>query len=178
MSPVELIYGTTLDLNRGLLTPYTAPTGNLSSWVLKQTRSQHVAIQTALETQTATDLHHIQAAYKKTLEKGKPVISETDFPMGSYVIIEMETGPASKLHSTLRGPMRVIAKQPGRRNLPAVYSCLDLVTHKTEDFLVKQMQPFHFDTKYIDPRKISTTDTQMFDVAEVLGYEFTSPSKL
>jgi transposase InsO family protein len=178
MSPVELIYGTTLDLNRGLLTPYTAPTGNLSSWVLKQTRSQHVAIQTALETQTATDLHHIQAAYKKTLEKGKSIISETDFPMGSYVIIEMETGPASKLHSTLRGPMRVIAKQPGRRNLPAVYSCLDLVTHKTEDFLVKQMQPFHFDTEYIDPRKISTTDTQMFDVAEVLGYEFTSPSKL
>jgi hypothetical protein len=178
MTPIELIYGTSLDLNRGLLTPYAAPTGPLSEWILKQTRSQHIAIQTALSTQTSTDLHHIQAAYKTNLSKGKPFISETDFPMGSYVIIDMETGPTSKLHSNLKGPMRVVAKQPGRRNLPAVYSCEDLVTHKIEDFLVKQLQPFHFDTEYIDPRKISTTDTQVFDVAEVLAHEFTTPAKL
>ena len=174
MSPMELLYGTTLDLNRGLLTPYAAPTQTLNSWVLRQVHSQRVALEVAMATQSATDMHQVQAAYRS----GKHYAPETDFPMGSYVLVAMETGPSTKLHATLRGPMRVIAKVAGRRNLPSVYRCADLVTHKEEEFLVKQLQPFQFDTEYIDPRKVATTDTQAFDIAEVLEYRFNGPKKL
>jgi hypothetical protein len=168
---MELLYGQSLDLNRGLLTPYAKPTENLTSWVLNQIHSQQVAIQVAIDHQRRTDSHHIAAAYKSD-PKGKKYGPELVFPPGSYVIVEMENGSKSKLHPILRGPMKVLSMVPGRRNMPPVYKCEDLITHNIEEFHIKQLKPFVYDTNYVDPRAVATTDTQVFDVESVLAYEF------
>ena len=56
--------------------------------------------------------------------------------------------------------------------MPPVYKCEDLITHNIEEFHIKQLQPFVYDTNYVDPRAVATTDTQVFDVESVLEYEF------
>ena len=171
MTPTELVYGTTLDPNRGLLTPYTKPSRNLNEWILHQIHSQQTAIQVAVETQRDTDQHHIRTAYQQDKQTGKRFRHEPDYPVGSYVMIETEQGPTSKLHPRLKGPMLVVAKDK-RGNKPSVYTCEDLVTHKLEDFLVKLVHPFKYDTNRIDPYRVALTDHHFFEVTAVLNHKF------
>ena len=54
----------------------------------------------------------------------------TEFPIGSYVLAEYETGKSSKFHTKRHGPYRVINK------LGSIYSLENLVTNKITDFHV------------------------------------------
>ena len=172
MSPMELIYGNTLDLNRGLITPYKEPTTNLSEWVLGQIVAQQTALIVAYEKQRATDMHHIEMAYRQDQVGGKRKRSEeTSYPINSYVIVEYETDPPSKLHPRLMGPMRVVSKND-RGKLPSIYTCEDLVTHKLADFHVKLIHPFFFDAKNVDPEQVALVDGQHFVVERILAHKF------
>jgi hypothetical protein len=55
LAPMELVWGKTLDLNRGIMTQREKPTENLSEWINKMIHSQKVAIQIASEKQLASD---------------------------------------------------------------------------------------------------------------------------
>ena len=176
MSPMELIYGNTLDLNRGLITAYKEPTTNLNQWVLSQIVAQQTALTVAYEKQQATDMHHIETAYRQDRTKGKRKHSEeTNYPINSYVIVEYETEPPSKLHPKLMGPMRVVAKHE-RGNKPSTYTCEDLVTHKHADFHVKLIHPFLYDVDNVNPENVAMVDGQHIAVQRILHHKF-SPKR-
>ena len=164
---MELVWGKTLDLNRGILTKRTHTTENLSEWINKQIHSQAVAIQVATEKQLASDLYQIQ---KVNREKNFEV-NEPEFPIGSYVLLGYENHEPSKLHPRLKGPMRVIAVNK-RDNLPTIYTCQDLVNNKPNDYHVKLVQPFHYDAESVNPDTVAMADDNSFMVEDIRDHRF------
>ena len=53
--------------------------------------------------------------------------------------------PPSKLHTYLRGPVKVIS------NNGPIYTVQDLATDKLLDFLVKLLLPLDFEAAIVDP---------------------------
>ena len=173
MSPMELIYGNTLDLNRGIITPFKEPTTNLNDWVLAQILAQQTALTVAYEKQLSTDMHHIEMAYRNDRVGTKRKRSEEpNYPVNSYVIVEYETDPPSKLHPKLMGPMRVVTRHD-RGDKPSTYTCEDLVTHKLADFHVKLIHPFLYDADNVNPTNVAMVDGQYFAVDRILDHKFT-----
>ena len=167
LAPMELVWGKTLDLNRGILNQRDNSTENLSAWINKQIHSQKVAIQVASEKQFASDMYQIQ---KVNREKNFG-INEPEFPIGSYVLIGYEEHEPSKLHPRLKGPMRVVAVTK-RDNLPSIYTCQDLVTNKPYDYHVKLVRPFHYDAESINPETVAMADDNSFMVEEIRDHRF------
>ena len=93
------------------------------------------------------------------------------YPINSYVIVEYETDPPSKLHPKLMGPMRVVNRND-RGNLPSTYTCEDLVTHKLADYHVKLIHPFLYDANNVDPEDVAMVDGQHFAVEHILTHKF------
>jgi cleavage and polyadenylation specificity factor subunit 1 len=167
LAPMELVWGKTLDLNRGILTQRHNSTENLSEWIKKQIHSQTVAIQVASEKQYASDMYQIQ----KVNRERNFEINEPEFPIGSYVLIGYEEHEPSKLHPRLKGPMRVIAVTK-RDNLPSIYTCQDLVSNKPYDFHVKLVRPFHYDAESVNPETVATADDNAFMVEDIRDHRF------
>ena len=170
---MELIYGNTLDLNRGIITPFKEPTTNLNDWVLAQILAQQTALTVAYEKQLSTDMHHIEMTYRNDRVGTKRKRSEEPtYPVNSYVIVEYETDPPSKLHPKLMGPMRVVTRHD-RGDKPSTYTCEDLVTHKLADFHVKLIHPFLYDADNVNPTNVAMVDGQYFAVDRILDHKFT-----
>jgi hypothetical protein len=167
ISPMTLIYGHAIDLNRGLILPYEKPTSGMADFVAETIRRQKVALTIAMETQYARDLYQIQAAYKNNKSAG----NELQFPIDSYVLVKYETGPPSKLHPTLKGPMRVVNIKR-RGNQPSTYVCEDLVTHKYYNYHVKQLKPFEYDASKTDPETVAMADNHSILVETILKHCF------
>mgnify|MGYP003318956021 CR=1 FL=1 len=72
----------------------------------------------------------------------------TEFPIGSYVLAEYETGKSSKFHTKRHGPYRVINK------LGPIYSLKNLVTNKITDFHVLLLSEYHHDDDNSDIYKV------------------------
>ena len=172
LAPMELVWGKTLDLNRGILTQSDRPTENLSEWINHRIHSQKVAIQVAIDKQVASDLYQIQKANRKR----KFGVNEPEFPIGSYVLIEYEEHEPSKLHPRLKGPMRVVAVTK-RDNLPSIYTCQDLVTNKSYDYHVKLVRPFHYDAESVNPEKVALADDNSYLVEAIRNHRFLQNDK-
>ena len=172
-SPMELVYGRNLDPHRGIITPYVRPDSNLSEWLIKQIYSQQNAITVALEKQHEADMHHIKTSYYQNPAsiRKKYGISELNFPINSYVLVVPEISPKSKLHTVLLGPLRVVSKQT-RGNKPSIYTCEDLITSKLQDFNVKLLRPFHYDSERVNPIQIALSDRQEFVIERVISHNF------
>ena len=167
LAPMELVWGKTLDLNRGILTQRGKPTENLSEWINKMIHSQKVAIQIASEKQLASDMYQIQKANRRQNFE----FNEPEFPVGSYVLIEYEEKRPSKLHPELKGPMRVVAVTK-RDNLPSIYTCQDLVTNRSYDYHVKLVRPFHYDAESVNPDTVALSDDNSYLVEEIRNHRF------
>ena len=175
ISPMTLIYGHAVDLNRGLILPYEAPKSGMGEYIADVINVQRTALRTAMETQYQRDLYQIQSAYKNNKSAG----NEPQFPIDSYVLVKHERGPPSKLHPILKGPMRVVNIKR-RGNQPTTYVCEDLITHKYHNFHVKNLKPFEYDSAKTDPETVAMTDDQTFLVESILKHRFIgdkSPNK-
>ena len=99
----------------------------------------------------------------------------TEFPINSYVLVNYEgedNKPPSKLHTYLRGPLRVV-----NYNGP-IYTLQNLVDPtKLEDFHVKLLHPFKFDEDKVDPNKVAQHDEEYTDITEVLEHRFTNKKR-
>jgi hypothetical protein len=136
--------------------------------------AQSEILNLANKTQKETDDFQIAKRNKSNKRKfGNMEI--TEFPINSYVLVNYEgedNKPPTKLHTFLRGPLRVV-----NYNGP-IYTLQNLVNPtKLEDFHVKLLHPFKFDEDKVDPSKVAQHDEEYTDIAEVLEHRFTNKKK-
>ena len=85
----------------------------------------------------------------------------------------------SPVHScislVLRGPCEIISRRP--RPEGDVYTVHHLDSSKYEDFHVKLLRKFNYDSNYTDPRIVAQADNQSFTVERILDHKFTPPNR-
>lgn len=120
---------------------------------------QEEILKTAKSTQEELDNIHI-AERKGSDGEG----SYTEFPLNSYVLVNYHDRPPSKMHTPLKGPMRVVSFNKSN------YTLQDLVTNRTQNIHVSKLRAFVYDDRFVDPREVANKDRQVFDVEEILGH--------
>ncbi len=163
VSPAQIVFGNAVRLDRNLLPLATADhSTNAHEYLADLLNAQAEILQIAIRNQLETDRFHIS-------ERGGKEI--TEFPINSYVLVNYEgenNKPPSKLHTFLRGPLRIV-----NRNGP-IYTLENLVKNKWEDFHVKLLHPFKFDATSVDPQEVAQHDEDHFGIAEVRNHRFLS----
>ena len=170
IAPVDVVFAGQVDLNAGHLFP---PMGHplqqpLSEYMEKVISYQENVLRIIYKNQEETDMFHLA----KNLGT-----SSTDFPINSFVTAAYENEehrPPTKLHNRRRGPFRVVRKTV--REEGDVYTCVDLVTHKEEDFHVKFLSPFNYDSIHTNLLDVATTERNLFIVEEVLNHRWKDPA--
>ena len=87
---------------------------------------------------------------------------ETIFPPNTYVLVQYENRPPSKLHTNWKGPMRVV------NNIGSKYTVHNMITDELEDHHVSKLKAFQFDPEITDPQLVANKDQQLFDVDSIL----------
>jgi hypothetical protein len=176
VTPSELVFGHSLDLDRNILTRSALrPRTSLSDIIAANIKIQEEMLHKAFMNQTATDTHHIETAIR-----GGNTNQETEFPINSYVLVQYENrggpkehAPDTPLHPILRGPFKVVHKR-SRDAQGTIYTCQHLATNKLEDFHVKLLQPFQYDERRVSPADIAETDYNLFEVEAIRKHRWTS----
>ena len=167
VSPTELLYGNTIDHDSTFMlkpkeelniqTTYVEHMSNLL-------KIQEKIIKIAQDSQESVDIHNIT--------KRAQIHNETtEFPIGSYVLAEYETGKSSKFHTKRHGPYRVINK------LGPIYSLENLVTNKISDFHVLLLSEYHHDNDNSNIYKVAKIDEEFQEISSVLNHRFKSNKK-
>ena len=157
VSPAQIIYGITIDLDRAILRQGDEPNPSrhiekmqLSEWTARMLQAQSELIRIAQEHQEEHDVHHISMHTSE----------HTEFPINSYVLLQyenLEHKPPSKLHPNLKGPYQVVNYEG------SIYTVRNLVTNKLEDFHITNLRPFEYDPSIVDPRQVANMDQEMVD---------------
>ena len=176
VTPSELVFGHSLDLDRNILTRSALrPRTSLSDIIAANIKIQEEMLHKAFMNQTATDTHHIDTAIR-----GGNTNQETEFPINSYVLVQYENrggpkehAPDTPLHPILRGPFKVVHKR-SRDAQGTIYTCQHMATNKLEDFHVKLLQPFQYDERRVSPADIAETDYNLFEVEAIRKHRWTS----
>ena len=167
VSPVELIFGRNVNLDKGHLYPVyqtNRQPQRMSEYLRQQTEFQLTALEVAFQTQATTDLKHLQ---------GGIIEGKTEFQLDEYVLVHYENDEhraPTKLHPIIRGPFRIINKIT--RPAGDIYTVQHLNSIKLEDFHVKLLRPFNHYSQYINPYEVAATDTQSFIVEQILQHRF------
>ena len=166
VSPAQLVFGNSIDLDRGLFQPKHVSEekeASLSDWTAKLLNYQSRALTIARQTQSAKDERHLAAAPDDPL---------TEYPDNSYVLVEYVEKPPSKLHPRLQGPYRVIS------HVGSKYSLQNLVTDIISDFHVSRIRPYLYDEEFDeDPKSTANRDEQMFPVEAILEHTGTAKNR-
>jgi transposase InsO family protein len=178
VSPAQIIYGNTLNLDRSLFLPRQVLeklnqepliAKPLSQWTDQKLKQQEVIIQIAQQTQLELD----QRNMTKRMNEATAKTGINEFPINSYVTMEyrellhgLEGKRApNKLLTQLKGPLRVVGK------VGNTYTLINLVTNKeVKNIHAKHLQPFTFSPLHVDPRDIANRDLQAWDVKEILAH--------
>ena len=168
VSPAQIIYGNSIDLDRVILRDKNDPIItrhqekiNLSDWTAKMLDAQADIIKIAQLHQEEHDVHHISM---HTAER-------TEFPINSYVLVQYENiehKPPSKLHPQLKGPYQVVNYNG------SIYTVRNLVTNKLEDFHITNIRHFEYDPLTVDPRQVANSDQDMVDINDIIQHTGTS----
>jgi len=159
VSPAQIVFGNAIVLDRGIILPHATPADKdirLSEWTAHMLQAQAQLIQIARETQLIKDTDHMQ------LDDTRAV---TQFDVNSYVLVQYENRPPSKLHTPLKGPLRVV------NHIGSRYTLQNLVTNKLEDYHVTQLRPFNYDPTTTNPRMVANKDYQVEDVDRILSHQ-------
>ena len=166
VSPAQIVYGNAVKLDRNLLPlEHTPHSTNPHEYIADLVKVQKEILNIAIRNQEETDLFHLSQ------RGGKEI---TEFPPNSYVLVNYEGEghkPPSKLHTNLRGPVKVISS-----NGP-IYTVQDLATEKLLDFHVKLLHPFDFDAAIVDPREVAKHDEDYFDIDKIEDHKFVGTKK-
>jgi hypothetical protein len=164
VSPAQIVFGNAVRLDRNLLPiKHETHSSKVHEYLEDLLDKQKELIEIAIRNQLELDQFHIAT------RGGKKGI--TEFPINSYVLVNYEANdhkPPSKLHTFLRGPLRVV-----NRNGP-IYTLENLVKNKLEDFHIKLLHPFMYDTALVDPREVAQHDEDQFGIVKVHDHRFTN----
>ena len=96
---------------------------------------------------------------------GSAPAERTEFPIGSYVLLDYPNGPPTRLHLLRRGPFKVLRFN---RN---DYVLFDLVTNKEMNPVnITRLRKFDYDPLVTDPRLVANKENRVFDVEKVLAH--------
>jgi transposase InsO family protein len=159
VSPCELLFGNSINLNRRLLrepvvVDSTAPSKRLSDHMENMLQQQATLIEVARKTQAQFDTHHMSVFDPNF----------TEFPVNSYVLLEHPEGPPHKLKMQKRGPYQVV------NNTGSKYTIQDLVTGKMSDTHISNLSPFLYDPNQTDPLDIAMKDQEEFFIDSIINH--------
>ena len=163
VTPAELIFGNSIDLDRGMFHPISDVNEQpviVSQWMAKMLDAQAKLVALAQKKLRAKDEKHI-SEYEPT---------RTEFAINSYVLVSYPVGmndtrkPPTRFHSILKGPYRVINSVQGR------YTVQNLVTYKNEDVHLTQLRPFLYDPERVDLRDVASRDRKEFVIDRVVSH--------
>jgi transposase InsO family protein len=160
ISASQLLFGNVLNLDRGIFLP-AAERLLVESKPLSRHMSQMLKMQDSLLKASAaellrTDLLHVSTKQQRT---------HTEFPINSYVLVHYRSGsPPTRLHTSWRGPMRVVSGSNSR------YTLYDLITNKEKEYHVSDMKQFLYDPNYVDPVDVARRDHMEFFVESIVSH--------
>jgi hypothetical protein len=144
VSPAQLLFGNALQLDKGILLPHVTMEDKeqrLTEWSSKMLSRQHRALFIAKETQHKRDDEHMK-----------------------YVLVEYFTGPPSKLHPILKGPLRVV------NHVGSTYSLQSLIDDRIEDYHISLLRPYLEDSFFqLTPSAVANRDDQLWVVEKILN---------
>lgn len=158
VSPAQLLFGNAIQLDKGILLPYTEDEPKeqrLSEWSAQMISRQSKALIIAKETQSKQDEEHMKSRDGDI----------TEFPDNSYVLVEYFTGPPSKLHPILKGPLRVV------NHNGSVYSLQSLIDDKIDDYHISRIRPYRYDSELNEsPVAVANRDNQLWVVDSIIEH--------
>ena len=166
-TPHELLFGPASNLQNFLVAkPPTIPqdvpdqSTERVKWWEEQQQVHETIIKAAVTLQKELDDQHRAQRTPKQL---------TTYDVGSYVLVSYPSiigegrGRApTKLHTILRGPLKILERDNAK------YTLLDLVTRRTEVVHVSRLYPFQYDSTRTDPDKIAYLDKNEFVVEKII----------
>jgi len=158
ITPASLLFGNSLDLDRGIFLPLSErPSSDIP---LSTTMSNMLAFQDKIMTTARSVLMETDKLHMGKLQ-GQSI---TVFPPDSFVLVKYRKGsPPSRVHTNWRGPMRVIS------NDKSIHTLYDLITHKSVRYHAYDIKPFLFDPRRVDPLDVARHDYLEFFVEGILS---------
>jgi hypothetical protein len=172
-SPAELLYGSSLMLDKNILVPKA---NALSSTTLSQWGKDRRALQDFM-------IHEAQEHQQKKQRKraDEPDLEYTTYRNGSYVLLAYPESSVwkrrqpSKLAMVLRGPYEVITHEG------TTYTLRDLVTNQRVKKMVFHLRPYHYDPTRINPAEMALKDhVGEYEVESIISHtgKWTNKSSL
>jgi hypothetical protein len=172
-SPAELLYGSSLMLDKNILVPKA---NALSSTTLSQWGKDRRALQDFM-------IHEAQERQQKKQRKraDEPDLEYTTYRNGSYVLLAYPESSVwkrrqpSKLAMVLRGPYEVITHEG------TTYTLRDLVTNQRVKKMVFHLRPYHYDPTRINPAEMALKDhVGEYEVESIISHtgKWTNKSSL
>ena len=157
IAPCQLLFGNMIDLESGIfLTKKELPSRAipLSQHMTRLLTVQHELIQFAQKNVLAMDNAHYALA----------PAARTEFPVGSYVLLDYPDSPPTRLHTRKRGPFLVV------NAIQNTYTLRDLINHKEFNVHITRLTPFEFDPLYTDPVQIAAKEQEEFFIEEIVAH--------
>ena len=165
VAPATLVYGNSINLDRGIFLPNEASntTHQLSEWSQSMLNTQKKLIEISSLRQFNLDQHNKLARLNT-----KELI--TQFSPNDYVLVEypktaIGKKPPHKLNLLLKGPMRVLS------NTGPHYKLINLANNEEESNVhVKRLSPFLYDPSRIVPKSIAQKDYGEIEVEAIVKH--------
>ena len=103
--------------------------------------------------------------------KKRPTETITEFPVGSYVLVEYPGQIPSKMMMPRRGPLQVVRIRGNK-----AYTLVDLITQKEESVHVSRLAPFLYDKERVDPFDVAAKEQKEYRIEFV--YEHVGDPRL
>jgi transposase InsO family protein len=163
VNPSSLLFGNVINLDRGIFLPLESldvAAKPLSRWSADMLSTQKRLLALASNRQRDIDNRHLS-------ERASSEV--TEFPVNSLVLVAYPDGPLgrrppTKLHTNLRGPMRVIS------NIGAKYTLYDFVSDKEITVHLKALRKYHTTRQALSPQAVAMKDKGEFVVHSIVAH--------
>ena len=168
VSPAQIIFGDSLNLNRGFIVSVEDKEKFDSEVVMTEysqdmiERQAHI-IAIAQKHQTQVNEHYIDSKNEKYKD-----MEVTTFPVNSYVLVgypdtSLKKGPPTKFMTNWQGPYRVVS------SIGNHYTVLHLSTMKQETVSIKRLKEYLLDED-IDPQQVANQATKRDMVERIVSH--------
>ena len=165
LSSAKILFGNALNLDRGIFAPSSEVPRDAQP--LSDYMTNLIALQDNIMTIARNNI-----VFADSIHIANYPAQRTDHAPGSYVLVKYREGaPPSRLHTLLKGPLRVI------RGVDSRFTLLDLITNKEKDYHVSDIRPFIFDPLLTDPTDVARKDYLEFFIEAILKHSGSRTSK-
>lgn len=157
-SPIRLLYGDAVTVNRGLLTEWSANT---------DTTALDTSEYLTVLNQQLQDIVSASQQYQRTVETrrlSKSPVNPTTFRVGQYVLVRYPNGPPDKLTPFWKGPMLVTKVEN------QTYWCQDLLSGRQTPLFVDRLKAFT-PSDQISNEDAAVADNDDFIVEKFLAHK-------